>query len=285
MRRDCVPLCIPGLSRELELQVHDERDRFVSRCLRDEGIWEPFETSLVMACLSPGSVFVDVGANIGYFTVLAAETVGEAGRVYAFEPDPANFSLLRNNLVRNQLHQRVEAVCAALSDREGQGHLYLSEDNLGDHQIYATREARASTRVPLLRGSSYLQGRLGRLDLLKVDTQGSECLVMFGLMPLLQRLPSCPRILIELTPLSLREAGNSGRQLIELLGTLGQPFWIVDHVEHRLAASSEQELAQWCDDVDAVVGDAGFMNILVGPAIAAHASRDNTCAARPRGAG
>ena len=87
---------------------------------------------------------------------------------------------------------------------------------------------------------------------------------MSGLMPLLQSLPEMPRMIIELTPLSLRQAGSSGRALIELLATLGQPMWIVDHIEHRLAASNAVELAQWCDNVDAVAGDMGFMNILVG---------------------
>ena len=83
-------------------------------------------------------------------------------------------------------------------------------------------------------------------------------------MPLLRKLPAPPRILIELTPLSLRQAGASGRQLIELLASLDQPLWIVDHVQHRLAPSDAGELARWCDDVDAVPGDEGFMNILSG---------------------
>jgi FkbM family methyltransferase len=261
-----VALRIPGLDEPLKLTLHDDRDQFISRRIRDEGIWEPFETSLVMASLSSGSVFVDVGANIGYFTVLAACRVAASGKVFAFEPEPENFSLLRANLAMNGLLRRAEALHAALSDEEGEGRLYLSEDNLGDHQIYRSGEHRRSVEVSLLNGSKYLQERVVRLDLLKVDTQGSETLVMSGLMPLLRRLPSVPRILIELTPLSLREAGSSGRELIELLATLGQPFWIVDHLDHRLVASSAGELAQWCDGVDAVTDDRGFMNIFVGSA-------------------
>ena len=95
------------------LQLHDERDRFVSRQLRDQGIWEPFETTLVMASLAPGSVFVDVGANIGYFSVVAADIVGEDGQVLAFEPDPDNFALLQANLALNGLERQTEAVQAA----------------------------------------------------------------------------------------------------------------------------------------------------------------------------
>ena len=237
-----VPLRIPGLDCRLKLRLHDERDRFVSRRIREVGIWEPFETSLVLASLSPGAVFVDVGANIGYFTVLAADQVGDM----------------------NGVQRQVEAVRAALSDEVGEGCLYLSEDNLGDHQIYAAGEIRERIPVPLVKGGEYLQNRIARLDLLKVDTQGSEFRVMSGLMPLLRQLPSPLRILIELTPLSLRDAGSSGRALIDLLATLSQPFWIVEHIEHRLVASSAEELARWCDDVDAVKGDSGFMNILVG---------------------
>ena len=260
-----IPLQIPDLPAPLQLYVHGEQDKYVSRRIREEGIWEPYETSLVLSLLRAGDVFVDVGANIGYFTVLAASVVGEGGAVFAFEPDPDNFRLLQANTGLNGLHGRVIAVEAGLAADAGDGRLFLSEDNLGDHQIYATEDGRSSLAISLYNGSQYLAGKLARLDLLKVDTQGSEYQVMAGLLPLLQRLEKNPRIIIELTPLSLRQAGASGRALIELLATLGQPLWIIDHIEHRLVASNAQELSQWCDDVDAVAGDPGFMNILVGP--------------------
>jgi len=259
-----ISLQIPDLVSPLQLYVHGEQDQFVSRRIREEGIWEPYETSLVLSLLRSGHVCVDVGANIGYFSILAAAVVGEAGAVFAFEPDPGNFALLQANAVLNKQQQRITAVQAALSTQAGAGELFLSEDNLGDHQIYAAGEQRKSVPIGLLNGSEYLGERVQRLDLLKVDTQGSEYQVMAGLMPLLQSLPGATHILIELTPLSLRQSGSSGRELIELLASLQQPFWIVDHIEHRLVASHSEELAQWCDDVDAVSGDMGFMNILVG---------------------
>jgi FkbM family methyltransferase len=246
--------------------VHGEQDRYVSRRLREDGIWEPVETSLVLRLLRPGDVFVDVGANIGYFSVLAASVVGAQGAVFAFEPDPDNYRLLRANVELNGLGHCVTAVEAALADTEGDGRLFLSADNLGDHQVYAGDAPRSSVPIALLHGSRYLAGRLPRLDLLKVDTQGAEFQVMAGLMPLLQSLAQPPRILIELTPHSLRAAGASGRALLELLATLGQPLWIIDHIEGQLHASSAEELALWCDNWDQVAEARGFMNILVGPA-------------------
>ena len=97
-----------------------------------------------------------------------------------------------------------------------------------------------------------------------MDTQGSEYSVMLGLTPYLLELPQCPRIILELTPFSLRQSGASGRALIELLAQLAQPFWIIDHIEHRLAACNEAELSLWCDNVDSSEGDQGCRNILIG---------------------
>lgn len=261
---DSVALRIPGLRSSLHLYVHGEQDQHVSRRLREQGIWEPFETSLLLQLLAPGDVFVDVGANIGYFSVLAASLVGEAGAVFAFEPDPRNYRLLEANAARNGLQHRITAIAAALSDAPGEGRLYLSEDNLGDHRVYAGEERRDSVPIVLQRGCDALAGRLRRLDLLKVDTQGSEYQVIAGLMPLLRGLASAPRVLVELTPHALREAGASGRALIELLATLGQPMWIIDHIDSQLHRSSAEELALWCDNWDAVPQARGFMNILVG---------------------
>ncbi len=265
-----VILRIPGLEPRLHMTVHGPQDKHVSRNIREQGIWEPYETSLVLARLKPGDVFVDVGANIGYFSLVAASVVGEGGQVFAFEPEPANFELLKANVEQNALQCRVHAVQAGLSCVDSDGQLFLSEDNLGDHQIFSDGNDRKALDIRLLQGSNYLQRQLlqanvSHIELIKVDTQGSEYQVILGLKSLLLELPQVPDILIELTPFSLRQAGHSGRQLIELLDTLGQPMWIVDHIEHRLVASTAQELAQWCDNVDTCVGDLGFMNIYLGP--------------------
>ncbi len=259
-----VLLQVPDLPEPLTLYVHGPQDQFVSRTLLEQGIWEPYETSLVLAILRPGAVFVDVGANIGYFCVLAAQRVGAQGQVFAFEPDPANFRLLNASAKKNGLSAQIHAVRAGLGARDDAARLFLSADNLGDHQVFPGIDKRDSLPIELLNGSDYLASRLDRLDLVKVDVQGAEYAAMTGLMPLLRAQLEPPQILIELTPYSLRKAGASGRQLIGLLSELELPFWIVDHIEQRLVRSSAGELAHWCDQVDAVSGDQGFMNILVG---------------------
>src|SRR5262245_2134996 len=78
--------------------------------------YEPEETAFIEAALAPGMTFLDLGANVGYFTCLAARKVGPAGRVWAFEPDPRNFRLLVRSVKANGL-SNVTAVRAAASDR------------------------------------------------------------------------------------------------------------------------------------------------------------------------
>ena len=109
-------LRVPGLQSGLELYIHGAGDLHVSRKIREEGIWEPYETSLLLQLLKPGHVFVDVGANIGYFSLLAASLVGETGAVFAFEPDPQNFTLLQASAEHNGLAHIVTALQAGLGE-------------------------------------------------------------------------------------------------------------------------------------------------------------------------
>jgi FkbM family methyltransferase len=257
---------LPGLRAPLELLTHDPRRDLVSRKIHAEGIWEPFETALWLACQQPGAVTVDAGANLGYFSLLSALHEHPPAAVFAFEPAADNFALLCANLQHNRCGERVLAVHAALGERPGTAVLHRSADNLGDHQLSAGDGPRVQESVAVVCGAEVLREHTDRIDLLKVDTQGSEHAVLKGLLPLLQGSGRGLRMLVELTPYSLRAAGSSGRELLELIAELELPLAIVDHIEHRLVPSDAAALCEWSDNVDGVSGDQGFMNIFAGSA-------------------
>jgi tRNA G37 N-methylase Trm5 len=95
------------------------------------GRYEPQETALVRALLGPGMSFVDVGANWGYFTLLAAHQVGRSGRVISLEPDPRLFPVLADNIAVNHLSQVTALQVAAGSES---GSLTLAGfDEAGDN--------------------------------------------------------------------------------------------------------------------------------------------------------
>lgn len=255
---------LPNTRGAIQLDTHDPRRDLVSRSLHAQRVWEPFESRLWLAAHRPDDVVLDVGANLGYFSVLSAQCQASPRLVIAAEPSADNFQLLESNIALNPSPVTVVPVRVALGDRTRRGSLYLSEDNLGDHQIYAGDGERREDPIEVVHGGSLIERHTRIVDLLKIDTQGSEYAVVQGLFELLAKSRDKLRMLIELTPWSLRCAGSSGRELLERLSELDLPVAIVDHIEHRLVPSTYAELCRWCDNVDATPDDRGFMNVFLG---------------------
>ena len=256
--------------QSLAMFVHQKTDIHISEQIIENGIWESYETSILEKLLFPGATFIDVGANIGYYSLIGAVLVGDNGRVVAFEPEQDNFALLEKNLSFNQI-KNVVAVNAGLSADQRQGKLYLNKENRGDHQIYqqtSSAAPRTEQAISLVAGNDFLSQQLfppvRQIDVLKIDTQGAEFLVLSGLMPLLKA--SLPRLkmIIEFTPYSLKQAGASGMALLELVNELELPMQLIDHLGRQLRPISRLEMQQWIAQTDAAVGNEGFINLLVG---------------------
>lgn len=169
-----------GVSLEL-----NPEDRTLSATLWNDGVWEKTQTEQLLELLSPGDTFVDIGANIGYYTVLAAQKVGPKGRVFAFEPDPESFALLQHNVERNGLSQVVVENKAAGAE-EGKLELFLSTANRGDHRIYDPGGGRSSVEVAVVRLDDYFAKAGGPIHAMKIDTRGAECAILAGMGALLE---------------------------------------------------------------------------------------------------
>jgi len=112
-------ISLPSLP-PFRIHTHLGGDRYISAETATAGAWEPLETELIRRLLPRYDLFLDVGANIGWYTLVAGLTLRARGTVHAFEPDPANFGLLETNVAANRranvrLHQ------AAVADRCGHG--------------------------------------------------------------------------------------------------------------------------------------------------------------------
>ena len=184
-----------------------------------KGVYEPFETELVRRELKPGDVVLDLGANIGYYTLLCAKLVGQAGKVFAFEPDPDNFAILERNVELNE-YENVVAVQAAVSNSSGTASLHLASENKGDHRLYGSQDDRPTIEVETLRLDEYLSDYSGPIDFVKVDIQGAEGMALEGMHETLLRTK--PRILLtEFAPASLLRAGTEPRQYLSRLVEIG----------------------------------------------------------------
>jgi FkbM family methyltransferase len=209
------PVHLAGLP-SFRLHTHERRDMYISRQIEREGVWEPFESSIVMQCLKPADVFIDLGANIGYYTVLASLACGTNGQVFAFEPEPENFRLLEMNVALNAL-ENVKLVNSAVSDTTGFADLFLSSENQGDHRLY-DNEARASrVKVRTLALDDWFRDRDTRVNLVKMDTQGSEAQIIRGMSRIIEANQHQIHMIVEFWPFGLRGAGNSAFALAKAL--------------------------------------------------------------------
>jgi len=162
--------------------------------------YEPGATNLVLSTLDDADVFVDIGAHTGYFTVLAALSVGARGRVFAFEPNPAVRQRLKRHLALNAVVDRVEVSSLALAGEDtDDARLFVScwPENDGIASLTPAPETLACGG---LRDDAFIpvrvrtfdtwaqSARLTRIDLMKIDVEGAEAEVLRGMSATFERV-------------------------------------------------------------------------------------------------
>ena len=220
----------PHLGKVLTFAVHERDDQHVSEAIASNGEWEPFETDLVrrmIAALPTGvaPVFVDCGANLGWYSVLAASFGAE---VVAFEPMPANADLLRFNLATNGLPPTWRVFETALGETCGEAELHLSETNQGDHRVHAAkvsdpRKQRRTISVEVESlDSVWTNEGLPRPHVVKLDTQGSEVAILRGGRHVWASRPDVHDVALvtEFWPYGLTRCGASAQEFLDLLSPL-----------------------------------------------------------------
>ena len=169
------------------------------------GLFEKDETLLCRRLVTPGQRILDIGANIGYYSLLFAHLTGPEGRVVAVEPDGDNFALLERNIAANGLQKIVQTQRAAFGESTGTARLYRAE-NGGMHRLYDSVCCDGpAEEVRVIRGDSL---KLAPLDFIKIDIEGFEPFALKGLAATLDQSPEV-KILCEFSPLSMLEAGAS----------------------------------------------------------------------------
>lgn len=155
-------------------------------------VYEPETTAYFASVLGPGRVFVDIGANHGYFSLLAAALVGESGRVVSFEPNPAIFHQLRTHVGLNRFDSRVTLLPSALSNAPGEARLFVSQDarNSGlssltpasEHLESGSLSDANTVVVPVDTFDRWFASSgLNHVDLMKIDVEGAEMFVLQGM--------------------------------------------------------------------------------------------------------
>ena len=211
------------------------------------GVYEKAETRFFQSACRDGMTFLDVGANLGYYTALAARAVGPNGRVLAVEPDPDSFGYLEQTIAANAVGN-VKAFPVAASDAHAILPLYISTDNRGDNRLYASDEERPQVEVEARPLDALLrENKIETVDLIKIDVQGYEPKVIAGLRETIIASPNLT-LLTEFWPQGIDEAGEDANEFLQTLRELGLTL-------HEL--QPDGSLAELTDDTDLIARHQG----------------------------
>ncbi|MAR69658.1 MAG: hypothetical protein CMH74_03970 [Nitrospina sp.] len=165
--------------------------------------YEPSETALVKSTVKKDDIVIDVGANIGYYTLLMAKS---DAYVHSYEPELNNFKLLEKNVFENNLISNVSLYNKAVSNFEGFSKLYLSNETTGEHKLNFDR----------FQNNNFIQVEvtkinLDKIDFAKIDVEGEELHVLQGM----KQLPN--KIMIEFNPEEIKKSGIDFKDFFQFI--------------------------------------------------------------------
>jgi len=262
------PSIVSSTVAGLRLLVH--ADSTVGRNLLLHGSYEPYETELFLSSIIPDTTVLDIGANVGYYSLLASCAMNNSGRVLSFEPHPELFRLLTCNIEANG-SENVVPLNVALTNRVGTIRLFFSSVDRGKHSLSSfnasvcagspsaehsdhvadSRQTPASAIVPAMRLDDVLRDRdLPPVSVVKMDVEGAEHLVFDGATTMLDTAQPMT-IFFEFWPDGIMRLGGKPRELLVRLERAGFSLSIIDNRNRRLLPALSNKILRHCNDTHA----------------------------------
>jgi FkbM family methyltransferase len=211
-----IQLCVHGHS--LTYSAADLRH--APQILLDE--YEPESTKFLQSFLREGMLFVDVGAHVGIYTLVAASAVRPSGQVISFEPNPRVREMLTNNVAKNHFERMVTIVPAAVSNQKRSRLLYLGQSDSGRTSLYPTPgESIEAIEVEATTLDAFFQS-VGwpSIHLIKMDIEGEERFALDGMKEVSLRNPML-KLIIEFNPIAMRASGTNPGSYFEAIQRCG----------------------------------------------------------------
>jgi len=197
----------------------DEKD---SLLLSINKIYEKNETNFIKGSINKGDIVIDIGANIGYYTLMFAKLVGDTGKIYSFEPDPRNFLILEKN-IRINGYNNIILEKKAVSNKLGKSTFYVNENSAGSSIHKPNNYAANEIYVDLITLDNYFEVNSIIPDFIKMDIEGHELNALKGMESILQSSDKT-KIMIEYSPLAKKELNIDPMGSLTFLSELGFKF-------------------------------------------------------------
>jgi len=197
--------------------------------------FEKYTIRFIRKVIKKGMVVVDVGANVGYFTLFLSKLVGKTGNVYAFEPTDYTYKILEKNIKINKLNN-IKINQAAVTDRSGYVDFFEGPNNFDVYNTIGKRPIHYATKgihfrkkkVKAIRLDDYFRElEISEIDFIKIDVEGAELNVLKGMKGILINSKDII-LLYEVAGLS-KNFGYTNSDIFEFLKELGFKNWYLDH--------------------------------------------------------
>lgn len=235
----------------------DDRD---SLFLSKYGHYEETITHIIDSLLDVGDTFLDIGAHIGYYTIIASKIVGETGKVFAFEPDPTNFALLKKNVEENKCNN-VTLVNKAVLNKNSVAKLYICVNNTGDHRVY-DNHGLDSIDVKTIRLDDYFKDHVGSIDFIKMDIQGAEGLATDGMHSILQKNKNV-KMVAEFAPSMIAQTGSDPKTFLKSITGNGSELYYISQLKINIVKVSIDEILEACTNPRAIANLLCMKNLII----------------------
>ena len=184
------------------------------------GAFEPYQMALFRKTIKPGMTIVDIGANIGLYSVIAGKLTGKNGRVFSFEPEKKNFEYLNKNVNANNL-KNVQVDTTAISNEKATRNLFLFSDNTGSYSLVDNRKTNISVQVQTDTLDNILKLKaIDHVDFIKMDIEGAEYLAFEGMTDVINKSKNLT-MMIEFFPNAIRRFNKEPLQFLNKIKSLG----------------------------------------------------------------
>ena len=213
-----------SLNKDIKINLY--KDSVLSKLIFDG--FETAETEFICSVLQEGDIFVDVGANIGLFSLIASKFVGPEGLVICFEPSPTTFDRLVENVNQNCL-ENIDLRNIGLSNSSGELTFYISENGYDAWNSFAPgqdNKLQRSIQVPVSTLDKELSGiDKSRVKVIKIDVEGWEKFVLYGGQAFLKEYS--PIVIVEFTEENTFNAGYPVYDLYDIMENYGYSWHII----------------------------------------------------------
>lgn len=175
--------------------------------------WEPDETAIFKRYIESGMTVVDIGAYIGYHSILASKLVGDKGKVYTFEPSPESLTLLHKNIKINNC-KNICVVEKAVTEKIGDATYYIVKDNPSNSSIMQSLGWHRKITVSTISLDEFMKDE--RVDFIKMDIEGGERAAINGMVNTIKNNPNL-QMVVEVYPPGLKRAGWTLKEYVSFL--------------------------------------------------------------------